>query len=244
LDAGLNLCLAYQFHNDEIANFNPTKARVDADAALAGAHQLGQPEGSAIYFGVDGNWPNNIPDILGYFAVLKKAMDDYPVKYRLGVYGSGKSCAAVKEYCSLFWLAPSQCFENTWSFFNSNAWNLFQEAPSFRIGKNDFDGNVINPEKPDFGQFGQPTQAIDKIALVRQREMLRFSAEVQLPVRAAPTDEAAQVATIPRGRSVKVLSVSDNWAGIDTNEDGIAEGYCRADKLVSAMPEPLPKCKR
>ena len=77
IDAGFSIGVVYQFNNDKRENIHGARGRDDALFALdeAGARQS-QPRGSAIYFGMDGDWADGEApaDIAAYFTAIKTAV--------------------------------------------------------------------------------------------------------------------------------------------------------------------------
>ncbi|MGH6826659.1 glycoside hydrolase domain-containing protein [Methyloceanibacter sp.] len=108
------------------------EAELDAKAAIEQAALVGQPKGTAIYFGVDFNFDKSDAatkgKMLAYFktvsGIVKKA------EYLLGAYGSGDALAVLKEQSpqlvDFFWLSASRSYAGSTGFHNSDAWHLFQ----------------------------------------------------------------------------------------------------------------------
>jgi hypothetical protein len=93
---GLSIVSLYQYRNNLPEKFlkgledtGSAKAEVaaDAKAALDQAGLVGQPEGSAIYFGVDFNANRaGVDAVLEYFRVVGRTVGNH---YAIGVYGNG-----------------------------------------------------------------------------------------------------------------------------------------------------------
>ena len=85
LDAGLKLVSVYQWSANYPGYFTYERGKQDGAHASKVAKELGQPEGTAIYFAVDYDaQPKNIQGVLDYFRGVKETIKGYKV----GVYGS------------------------------------------------------------------------------------------------------------------------------------------------------------
>lgn len=155
LDNGFAILSIYQFNNDSKNKFlgrdrngnplpdascrntdnhrSPTEeARLDADAAVEQARALGQPAGSAIYFGVDIAFSSRD-------ATTRRAMVEYfnevrrvirRARYQLGAYGNGDALAVLsaEKLIDHSWLSASRAYPGTTEFHNSDQWHLFQSG--------------------------------------------------------------------------------------------------------------------
>lgn len=141
------------------------EAGLDANAALAQARALGQPQGSAIYFGMDFEY-NPTSDgaeierrIIAYFTELNRQLR--PAGYRVGVYGNGYVLDLLlsRQLAEFAWISASASFHQTSSFYSSGKWHLFQhEVDTEWFGQANgsgctlglkLDANVQNPLNPD-----------------------------------------------------------------------------------------------
>ncbi len=227
--AGLGIGIAYQYFNNLFDNM--TAARGGADGRYAAAYardEIGQPPGSAIYFGIDGDWPaaGQIDAVLRYVGAAAEAMAAAGSPYRIGVYGSGRTCAAVQErgLAERFWLARSTGWTGTPAFYNSGAWTLYQTMHEVPCGGIRLDTNVLNPTVVDQGFFdatGPMTAVSDKAALARRRFVGRAGGRVY----ARPARNAAVVATLKPRTCVAVLAESEGWASVDASETGSPAGF-------------------
>lgn len=132
----------------------------DATSALSQAGVIEQPQGSAIYFAVegldDGYSSADLPAIRKYFKGVQSVLGG---KYAIGVYGNGVVCStllkeAVVKYT---WLsAASTSFEGTCAIFGKKLWDLAQVPPlDFDWYGLSIDRNIDNPKRndADFGSF-------------------------------------------------------------------------------------------
>ncbi len=71
------------------------EAELDAQAAVAQAKLVGQPAGTAIYFGIDFEFkPELCEQVVQYFTIVSDVLKDNG--YLVGVYGSGTALALLK----------------------------------------------------------------------------------------------------------------------------------------------------
>jgi hypothetical protein len=189
---GLSIVSLYQYRNDLPGKFldglNDTgsaKAEVaaDAKAALDQAKLVGQPEGSAIYFGIDFNLtkckcdssarlirnhngdpaPNRdtVNAVVEYFRFINQTVGS---RYAIGVYGNGFVNRILREekLVSYNWLSASRSHEESVDFYNGGQWHLFQNqvdrrwfgAPGKCSNGFDIDTNLQNPKVSSIGAWG------------------------------------------------------------------------------------------
>ncbi|MBY0383588.1 DUF1906 domain-containing protein, partial [bacterium] len=151
---GFKIAVVFQHNNDELASFTQARGKMDAERSLALAAENLQPQGSAIYFGIDGGWSsaadlNRIQQYISTTSVIIRQAG-----FRMGVYGSGRVCMMVlsEEIADYCWLANATGWPDYNQFFQSNQWMLRQYLPE-KVGTFDVDFNDINPKVSDFGQF-------------------------------------------------------------------------------------------
>lgn len=113
--AGMQIVTVYEDGPTNSAYFSNARGVSDGEHAHGFASAIGQPAGSAIYFAVDYDaLPADIQGVIeqyfqGVLAGLAAAAGGAAV-YDIGVYGSGRVCAHIKETKSLArysWLAES-----------------------------------------------------------------------------------------------------------------------------------------
>ena len=136
------------------------QGRVHGTNAVNQARIVGQPEGSAIYFALEGlphgYNSSHLPAIREYFAGVSAVVDS---RFQLGVYGDGVVCRTLldESVCKYTWLAAaSTSFEGTVDFHKSGRWNVAQIAPLDQ--KKGWDGMSVdvNDVNGDFGSFLVP----------------------------------------------------------------------------------------
>ena len=105
---GIKIVSIYQNDGTKYEYFTEKHAKIDALCALISAKFLGQPENTAIYFGVDYDASaSNLPRIQNYFQIIKNKINN---RYKLGVYGNGLVCNKIKQELGLAeysWLSRS-----------------------------------------------------------------------------------------------------------------------------------------
>jgi hypothetical protein len=127
---GLKIVAVWESHSHDPAYFSYAVGYDDAATAYRQAKKVGQPPGSAIYFAVDYNAPAS--DIAGtinqYFrgvAAGLAAAGGGRSEYRVGVYGSGAVCSALRRagLAQYSWLSNSSAWAGSLSY---NDWNIRQ----------------------------------------------------------------------------------------------------------------------
>ncbi len=124
---GLKIVAIWEPPSSDPAYFSYFSGYNDAIAAYRQARAVGQPAGSAIYFAVDFNAQALAP-IEQYFrgiAAGLAAASGGGAEYRVGVYGSGAVCGAVKEagLAQYSWLSNSIAWAGSLDY---NDWNIRQ----------------------------------------------------------------------------------------------------------------------
>jgi len=150
---GVKIVAVWEWHSHDPAYFSYNSGYSDAMSASSQAKTIGQPPGSAIYFAVDYNAPGS--DIAGpiqqYFqgvaAGLAAAGGGRP-EYRVGVYGSGAVCDAMKRagLAQYAWLTGSTSWAGT---LNYDDWNI-RQGGHFSVLSFDHDSNEA---KNEYGGF-------------------------------------------------------------------------------------------
>jgi hypothetical protein len=128
---GIKLFTVYEDHGHrDQFNLSREQGRTDAKNALAQAHAVGQPEGTTIYFaveGLDNGYDTaDLPGIRDYFSGIAAI---FGRRYNAGVYGDGVVCKALldERICLHTWLAQaSYLFPGSKEFYASKRWNLAQ----------------------------------------------------------------------------------------------------------------------
>jgi len=157
--AGIKIFIVFEdFGKASDLKLTKAQGKIDGASALSQAQAIGQPEGSAIYFAVEG-LPNgyttaNLPGIRDYFSGVKETIAG---KYQLGAYGDGIVLKTLldENICKYTWLAAaSTSFEGTKDFMKSWRWSVAQMGP-LDISANGLSTD-LNVAKTDFGAFVVP----------------------------------------------------------------------------------------
>jgi hypothetical protein len=116
----------------EAGRLDLTQGQANAQTAMDLAQKIGQPQSSAIYFGLEkagGFDTPDLPDIRTYFTAIKNAIGQ---KFAIGIYSNGIPCQAMwtEGFCKYTWLtAASYSHFGTQDFFSTGLWSLAQVAP-------------------------------------------------------------------------------------------------------------------
>lgn len=227
LGEGLSIGSVFQHYNNCFRTFENNWGKEDAEQALRQAEAAGQPEGSAIYFGVDADWPYSAlrDPIVKYFEDVKRVFEGSNIA--VGVYSNGCICNTIRErgLASYFWLSGSTGHSGTQAFYNTGAWTMFQNAlditpPAVGYG---IDTNLANPATRGF--FGQWYDRGAMLAMhleadtqltFMSRAFLRASADIK----ATADPASATLVNLRKDQNVRRLSTSGDWAEVMTQEGG------------------------
>jgi hypothetical protein len=256
---GLSIVSLYQYRNNLPAKFlsgledtGSAKAEVaaDAKAAVEQAKLVGQPEGSAIYFGIDFNLiPNrNVVDaVIEYFRVINQTVGS---RYSIGIYGNGFVNRILRDekLVSYNWLSASRSHEETVDFYNSGRWHLFQNRVDCRwfgprdkcsIGL-DVDTNLQNPRVSDIGAWGAGGVHQSRNQTIFDQR--RFAVRTTSIFRESggrggliDRDHCNSGNRIPRNGNARIIAQSGDWSSVDIDEDGRPDGYVRTSDLTSNL---------
>jgi hypothetical protein len=147
---GLNIVAVWEQNSPDPENVSYSIGYDDATSAYRQASAIGQPAGSAIYFAVDFN-AHDLEPVREYFrgiAADLAAASDGPAKYKIGVYGSGAVCEAIKRagLARYSWLAKAASWDGSIDY---NDWNIKQGETLPNLT---FD-NDLDEAKGDYGGF-------------------------------------------------------------------------------------------
>lgn len=240
LAAGMNLMIVHQRGGRDPAEYSAETGVLDCAHCRDFGGKRGQPDGSAIYFGVD--FDISAQDlnqrVFPYFTALKGEMARATGKphYRIGVYGSGQTCKALLDagLVDFTWLSQSTKFTGTPAFTASKRWHLLQLMPT-TIAKLSVDPNIIGSVSHDHGQFnaagpiGQPKAKAD--ILPRVRVQARGGANL----REGPGTRFPIKELLPFHTELSVVRTDGNWSLVDRAHDGAIDGA-----VLSALLEPAP----
>jgi hypothetical protein len=261
LDNQMAILTVFQYCNGRRGfHDEPTKGATDADWALRRAGEIGQPTGAPVYFGVDFDpMPDQedcdaakraMNEIRRYFEQVRARF--HGSERRVGVYGSGKVCAKLKEWglAEYFWLSASIGHWGHAEFYNSRQWNLFQNKTDLHLysplSTQRVDTDVTNPAKLDFGQWRR-TGAVPQVdeatatAVLQARRFLK-AGTIYLERDAAtgemknPRQLVEMRATLGGGRSCRLVQRFDKGvAGINLRETAGIDAFCRLGDLTPSL---------
>jgi len=249
---GLSIVSLYQYRNNLPEKFSKgledtgsAKAEVaaDAKAALEQAKLIGQPEGSAIYFGVDFNVSRaSVEPVLEYFRAVNRTVGSH---YAIGIYGNGFVNRTLRQekLVAYNWISASRSHEETVAFYNSGQWHLFQNQVDRRWfgppGKCsmglDVDTNIQNPIVSSVGAWG--AGEVDKSRNQKIFDQRRFAIRATPVVQDGGKDRQGckPDKSVPRNANVRILAQSGAWCGVDVDEDGNADGQVKTADLTSNL---------
>lgn len=134
---GLKIVAVWEPHSPDPAHFSYSSGYADALAAYRQAKMVGQPAGSAIYFAVDfdARALEPVEQYFGGIAAGLAAASGGKAEYKIGVYGSGAVCDAVKQagLAQYSWLSNSTAWAGSLDY---DGWNIRQGGRSAGLSFN------------------------------------------------------------------------------------------------------------
>ena len=162
---GLNIVVVWEQNSPDPENVSYSIGYDDAPSAYGQARAIAQPAGSAIYFAVDFN-AHDLEPVKEYFrgvAAGLAAASDGQAKYKIGVYGSGAVCEAIKRagLARYSWLSKATSWDGSLDYTD---WNIKQgEAlPNFKFdhdsdeARGDYGGFRLDNFNMALGRSGIP----------------------------------------------------------------------------------------
>lgn len=244
---GFTLFAVYQDANNKYDKFSKIKGQSAAQSAIEYASsEIGQPEGSAIYFSVDYDASPKEADggIRSYFEGVRSVFDAAPKKYKIGVYGNGAVCDRMLTLglVDYTWLSMSKGHHGHKDFYKSNRWALCQKLETTLCGM-DVDPNETNPNL-DFGGFR--LGAAGAVPPVAGAGMTSTA----LVGKAYVKTEGLNLRDAPDGNIVRALTICDpleilgseaGWFKVRTDTD---EGYVFPRYVRPPATEPIERLLR
>ena len=130
--AGIMLGTVYEDGPTNVDYFSDDRGVADGTRAWQYAQQIGQPNGSAIYFAVDYDaLAADLTAIVSYFQGIQSGLDSASggqSSYSIGVYGSGLVCHTIKQDQNLAkysWTAESAKWQGTATYAG---WDVMQAS--------------------------------------------------------------------------------------------------------------------
>ncbi|WP_343654125.1 DUF1906 domain-containing protein [Paraburkholderia caribensis] len=246
--AGLRLGVVHEGRfGDTASNFDRQSGTEDGlYARRYGATEIGQPGGTAIYFGVDFDASSEQIRtlVVPYFQGVADAFASHADQpnYLVGVYGSGATCDAVLNagLAHFAWLAQSTGWAGHQSFFNSRRWTLNQAMPASIVGvpcdpDTAGDGMIIGDFILPSDQLVNTSSAAEGTSTSAAMQMY-VNARGGLHLRSGPGVEFNITRLLPLGAPVYPLKSTGSWTAVDLQGDGIADGFVSSAFLTAAPP--------
>ena len=229
------------------------EAELDAQAAIAQAKRVGQPLGTAIYFGIDFDTrPEMTRRIVEYFTIVSDTLKDSG--YLIGVYGSGATLALLKAkrhetgrhanqpLVDFTWLSAARGHVGAADVYNRGEWDLFQSKIEvhLRVGMAtvEIDTDVQNPARDYVGLWGPHGRfrmpAARTMAVYDQR---RFVCSGRASLQEAPAKEAKSIGSLALDSVVRVGQEQENFVQVDRDEDGVYDGWALSANLSPTFSE-------
>lgn len=249
---GLSIVSLYQYRNNLPEKFSKgledtgsakAEAAADIKAALDQAKLVGQPEGSAIYFGVDFNVNRtSVEPVLEYFRAVNRTVGNH---YAIGIYGNGFVNRTLRQenLAAYSWISASRSHEETVAFYNSGQWHLFQNqvdrrwfGPPGKCSNGlDVDTNIQNPRVSSIGAWGgdEVDQSRNQKIFDQRRFAIRTTPVVH--ENGGGNGGCKLDSRVTRNNNVRVLAQSGAWSGVDVDEDGSADGQVKTADLTSDL---------
>jgi hypothetical protein len=190
---GMKLVAVWEYLSNRPEHFSYERGYGDALTAYQQARAIGQPPGSAIYFAVDYNAHGS--DIAGpiqqYFRGVSAglaAAGGGRSEYRVGVYGSGAVCDAMKRagLAQYAWLTGSVAWAGT---MNYQDWNI-RQGGHFSVLSFNHDSDEAKGDYGGFRTAGAGTvpavAAAPAVAAVAPAPVAAASAPAPVSAPAAP----------------------------------------------------------
>jgi hypothetical protein len=192
---GIKIVTVWEWHSSTPSYFTYASGYYDAMSAVRQARSVGQPPGSAIYFAVDFNARDAaLYAVDQYFRGVNAGLAAAGGGYRVGVYGSGAVCAAVKgaRLAQYAWLSGSSSWDGTAGY---NDWNIRQAPAAQRFGNLSFDHDA-NEARNDYGGF-RPGSYTSNYASVTTPAAAVVTAAAVVPAAAASVVASAVTSIAP-----------------------------------------------
>jgi glycoside hydrolase-like protein/SH3 domain-containing protein len=237
---GIQICVVFQQRQDRAEDFNQLKGfAAGREAYRYAQNNIGQPPGSAIYFGVDFDATSAeiIGNISPFFEGVKNAFVQESgggqPNYKVGAYGSGLTCGKLtaNHLIELTWLSMSRGFQGTQAALAAGAFHLAQRAPASTLCGLGIDFNDFNPAHPDFGAFTLDAHVQPQGPVTGLGDRYRVTARPGLRLREGPGTQFDIVGGLRPGQIVFVVSIADQWARVDIEGDGQVDGFASAGLL-------------
>ena len=155
---GLSIVAVWEWHSHKPEYFSYASGYRDAIAAHNQATEISQPARSAIYFAVDFNVDAAAMSLVDqYFRGITAglaAAGGGSAKYKVGVYGSGAVCEAIRAagLAHYSWLSNSRAWAGS---SNYDGWDIKQAGKIAELSFN----HDYNEARREYGSFRLPRDA-------------------------------------------------------------------------------------
>jgi hypothetical protein len=229
------------------------EAELDARAAVAQAKLVGQPPGTAIYFGIDFELGAEMNEqVVQYFTIVSDELKDKG--YLVGVYGSGAALTLLKAerhktgrhagqpLVDFTWLNASRGHVGAAGFYNRGEWDLFQGRVDLHLpvgtGTAEIDTDIQNAARDYVGFWDAYGRY--RVPEVRTRavyDQRRFACTGHAPVREAPSEHAKSIGSLGLGSVVRIGREQEGFVEVDRDEDGVYDGWTLMTNLSPSFAE-------
>ncbi|CAL8479563.1 glycoside hydrolase domain-containing protein [Caballeronia sp. S22] len=243
--AGIDIVVVYQDRAREMVDFSHHRGEQDGQSAFEAAGAIGQPHGSAIYFAVDTDVSKDqiAAYVVSYFQGLTARISQLSggaPYYRIGVYGSGRTCATLKSagLVQLTRLAEATGWGGSRAYQDWDIKQFVTAKPLCGLKSGAWQRCVTS--KDDFGAF----KPIGAVAGGKTKPSLLKVIADNLNLRNVPTREGnTPIAVLPHGAQVEMLGQSaPDWARVKATLNGseftghVHTGYLEPMKRALAAP--------
>jgi hypothetical protein len=235
---GMTVLAVHQRNSRDIADFDGDAGTQDAQSALKNADDVGQPQGSAIYFSVDFDCypPQLFPRVEAYFGQINNELNG---RYTVGVYGSGGVCGMLEKrgLAQHLWIPKSMGWYGTREALKKESgWTIFQNRHDVTLGNGfAYDTNQVNPGRTDIGDFTpNGMDAPDGVAeahAAMSKPLYEVIVREGANLRRGPGKDYRRVRTLDAGTMVHVYDRSGDWGQVDCNGDGLVDGFVHMSLL-------------
>lgn len=200
--AGLQIISIFEKGPTSVSYFTADQAKKDAADAMKWAKNVGQPEGTAIYFTVDYDaQPGDFPAILNYFKVIKDNLKGYVI----GAYGSYAVISFLQSQNVAKYLMQTYAWS---SGKHCDCIHIFQYQCDKKLAGLDVDLN--NLEQLDVGAWGQTISATATTQGSGAIGNVKVICD-DLNLRTAPSTSASIIRKLNNGEKYKYYAEQNGW---------------------------------
>lgn len=231
--SNIKIAVVFQQKQDSASAFSETTGMSAGRRAYRYAKdEIGQPQGSGIYFAVDYDADENEikTNIIPYFNGIKRAFHEEGEtnpEFKIGAYGSGLVCTSLQHagLIDYTWLSMSTGFRGTKQALKNKTYHLAQQAPEGKLAGLGVDFNLANPDNADFGQFFVAQDTSPHSEHISQLPRYKVIARRGLILRGGPGTQFDKLDLLKLNQVVFVTDINDGWGKIDTEGDGHIDGF-------------------